>query len=61
MNVDNADTESRLATRIYLALLVVVLLAGLSVYLFGLPALGIIGLLLTVAVFAIMLAFTAGN
>lgn len=61
MTQDSAPEDNRLAIRIYIALLVVIVLAALLVVLFGLPALGIIGIVLTIVVFAIMLAFTAGN
>lgn len=45
-----------------IALLVVVLaMAILAVVQFGLPILGLLGLVLTVVVFAVMLLFTAGN
>lgn len=56
---DSAST--RLAVRIYLAVAVVLVLAVLLVLAFGLPMLGIIGIVLTLVVFVIMLAFTAGN
>lgn len=53
--------STRLAIRIYLAVAVVLAVAILLVLSFGLPVLGLIGLLLTLVVFVIMLAFTAGN
>ena len=56
-----AGNSTRLAMRIYLAVLVVLVVAAAIVLAFGLPALGVIGLVLTILVFAIMLAFTAGN
>lgn len=56
------DTETRKMTLRLVAALAVILLVGvLLVAVLGLPGLGIFGLLLTVVVFAIMLAFTAGN
>lgn len=44
-----------------LALLAVLVLAAAVVAHFGLAVLGILGLVLTLAVFAVMLAFMAGN
>ncbi|MFC0201012.1 hypothetical protein [Paracoccus rhizosphaerae] len=44
-----------------IALLAVAVLAVAIVAHFGLAVLGILGLVLTLAVFAVMLAFTAGN
>lgn len=61
MNQDLPASSKTLTFRIFAAILVTVVVAGLAVVLFGLPALGIVGLLLTVAVFGVMLAFTAGN
>ena len=59
---DLSDSEShRLAVRIYLAVAAVLVVAVLLVLAFGLHVLGLIGIVLTVIVFAIMLAFTAGN
>lgn len=54
-------SENRQTFRILGLLLVVVALAVLAVLVFGLPVLGLLGLLLTVAFFAVMLMFTAGN
>lgn len=56
-----AGNSTRLALWIYLAVVVVLAVAVAIVVTFGLPALGLIGLALTLVVFAIMLAFTAGN
>ncbi|MCF3973156.1 hypothetical protein [Paracoccus salsus] len=61
MTEDSAPDSTRLAIRIYLAVLVVLVIAALLVWTFGLPALGLIGIALTLVVFAIMLTFTSGN
>lgn len=53
--------STRLAIRIYLVVAVVLVLAVLLVLAFGLPVLGIVGIVLTLVMFVIMLAFTAGN
>lgn len=50
-----------IAKRVYLAVAVVLVLVALLVMIFGLPALGILGIVMTVVVFGLMLAFTAGN
>lgn len=52
---------NRQTFRILAVVLVFVVIAALAVVLFGLPALGILGLLMTVAFFALMLAYTSGN
>ncbi|MCZ0960410.1 hypothetical protein [Paracoccus benzoatiresistens] len=58
----NADKSgNRLTFRILALLLVVVAIAILAVVQFGLPALGLLGLVLTLVVFAVMLLFAAGN
>lgn len=43
------------------AVLAALVAAALAVLTFGLPMLGIIGLVLTVVVFAVMLLFTSGH
>ncbi|MDB6176594.1 hypothetical protein PAF17_03640 [Paracoccus sp. Z330] len=57
----SASADNRLALRIFAVLLVVLLVVAALVATFGLPVLGLIGLVLTLAVFVVMLAFTAGN
>jgi len=57
-----ADKDgNRLTLRIIALLLAVLAIAVLAAIQFGLPVLGLLGLVLTVAVFAVMLMFTAGN
>lgn len=53
--------DNRLTFLVIGLLIVVLAIAALAVFQFGLAALGILGLALTVAVFAVMLLFTAGN
>ncbi|TBN39910.1 hypothetical protein EYE42_09630 [Paracoccus subflavus] len=53
--------DNRQTILILAAVLVALAAAALTVLFFGLPMLGIIGLVLTVAVFAVMLLFTSGN
>ncbi|MFC3629135.1 hypothetical protein ACFOM8_06705 [Paracoccus angustae] len=52
---------NRQTVRAVALLLAVLAIAVLAVVQFGLPVLGLLGLALTVAVFAAMLLFTAGN
>jgi len=52
---------NRQTVRAVALLLAVLAIAVLAVVQFGLPVLGLLGLVLTVAVFAAMLLFTAGN
>ncbi|MFV0384828.1 hypothetical protein [Paracoccus sp. (in: a-proteobacteria)] len=52
---------SGLTFRIYAVLLLVIVLAVLLVWIFGLPMLGLLGIVLTLVVFALLIAFTAGN
>lgn len=52
--------EQRIAKMLYLAVLVVLVVVGLAVAVFGLPALGIAGLIGTVIMFALLLAYAAG-
>lgn len=54
-------TGNRQTLVILAAVLVALVAAALAVLTFGLPMLGIIGLVLTVVVFAVMLLFTSGN
>lgn len=61
MTHDSAPSDNRLAVRIFAILFLVVVLAAALVAIFGLPVLGLIGLVATLAVFVIMLTFTAGN
>lgn len=61
MTHDQAPDSTRLATRIYAAVAVILVLVGLLVATFGLPALGLIGIVLTLVFFVIMLSFTSGN
>lgn len=61
MTNETASDDHRLAVRLFLAVLVVVLAAALAVAVFGLPALGLIGIVLTLVMFVLMLSFTAGN
>lgn len=61
MTHTHAANENRLAFRIFAAILVFVLLLAAVVITFGLPALGIIGVVATVAVFVALLTITAGN
>lgn len=52
---------NRLAMRIILVTVLVLVVAAVIVVAFGPPALGILGLIATLVIFAVMLAFTAGN
>ena len=52
--------ERVLAGRIFITLALVVVLVGVIVALFGLPALNFIGLLATVVVFILLIAYAAG-
>ncbi len=61
MSDDTASASSRLANRIFAAILAVVVLAVVLVLWLGLPALGIVGLVLTLVVFVVLLGFSAGN
>lgn len=61
MTHPDSANEKRVAFRIYAALLIVVVVAALIVIAFGLPALGLIGIVATIAVFVILLTITAGN
>lgn len=58
---DEPSDSTRLALRIFAAIAVGLVLVVLIVATFGLPALGIIGIVATLAMFVVMLAFTAGN
>lgn len=58
---DDAAANKRLAIRIHAAVLVLLVLALLLVVAFGLPALGVLGIVATLIMFAVMLSFTAGN
>ncbi|AUM74838.1 hypothetical protein CYR75_11620 [Paracoccus jeotgali] len=53
--------ENRLAARILTVILMLAVLAAVTVAVFGLPALGIIGLIGTAVVWAGLLAITLGN
>lgn len=57
----SAASDTRLAVRIFAALLLTIVVLAAIVVIFGLPALGIIGIIATIAVFAGLLAITAGN
>lgn len=57
---DNA-AENRLAARILMITLLVLVAAGAIVGLLGLPALGIVGLAATAACFALMIGFMLGS
>jgi hypothetical protein len=61
MTHDAATLSRGMLFRIYAVLLLVVAIVALAVVLFGLPALGITGLLLTAGFFGLMLLFMAGN
>jgi hypothetical protein len=61
MTHDAATLSQGMLFRIYAILLLVVAVVALAVVLFGLPALGIFGLLLTAGFFGLMLLFMAGN
>lgn len=54
-------SENRLAARILTVILMLAVLAAVTVAVFGLPALGIIGLIGTAVVWAGLLAITLGN
>ena len=60
-DIQATRAENRLTARILAVTLIVLVLAGVSVAVFGLPMLGILGLVGTAAVFVIMLLFTLGN
>ena len=53
--------ENRLARNILLGVLVAVVLAVVLIAAGGLPMLGILGMILTLVVFALMIAFTLGS
>jgi hypothetical protein len=61
MTQDATSINQDMVNRIFAVILLVVVVAALAVIIFGLPALGIIGLLMTAGFFALMLAFMAGN
>lgn len=61
MTDDTATSSTRLAVRIYLAILAVLVLGAALTWAFGLPALGLLGIVATLLVFAVMLGFTSGN
>lgn len=61
MTHSETANENRLAVRIFAAILFVVVVLAAVVVAFGLPALGIVGVIATVAVFAALLMITAGN
>lgn len=61
MSHDTATSSTRLAIRIYLAVLLVLVVAAALVWAFGWPMLGMIGIVATILVFVIMLGFAAGN
>lgn len=52
--------EHRIAKMLYLVVLAVLVVVILAVMIFGLPALGIAGLIGTVVMFALLLAYAAG-
>ncbi|MFI0395384.1 hypothetical protein [Paracoccus jiaweipingae] len=54
-------SENRVAALLLTGVLLLLVAAVAAVWLFGTPMLGVIGLIGTAVVFAIMLAFTAGN
>ncbi|MDO5620805.1 MAG: hypothetical protein Q4G24_04970 [Paracoccus sp. (in: a-proteobacteria)] len=56
-----ARKENALAAKILIAIAAVVILAVILVALFGPQLIGIYGLIGTFIVYAVMLAFTAGN
>ena len=56
-----ADDSNRLAMRLFAAVLLAVVLVVAAVLLFGMPALGIIGVVATVLMFVVLLGITAGN
>ena len=53
--------ENRLARNILFGVLVAIVLAVVLIAAGGLPMLGILGMILTLAVFALMIAFTLGS
>ena len=60
-SAQESATENALAARILLLIAAVLVLAVVIVAVFGLPALGMLGLLGTVIVWAALLAITLGN
>ena len=60
-NVAETAAEDRLARKILMGVVLAVLLAALLIVAFGWPMLGIIGLAVTLTVFALMIAFTLGG
>lgn len=53
--------ENRIARNILLGVLVAIVLAVVLVAAVGWPMLGILGLVMTLAVFVLLIAFTLGN
>lgn len=58
---DTAPTPTRVIVRIYAGLLVAILAVVALVAAFGLPALALIGVVATLLVFAVIIAFSAGG
>lgn len=59
-NQAELDAENRLASILFFFAATVLVLGAISFLLWGLPAIAIIGLIATVAVFLMLLAYAAG-